>query len=100
MTIAEDTWMEEISMLGCCVCWMQGHPRTPAVPHHILTGGRRTSHLNTIPLCDPGHHQNSPTPDKVSRHPNKARFEMLYGTEEYLLGVTQQLVAKMREAVK
>jgi hypothetical protein len=98
MTIAEDNWMTAITELGCVCCWLQGHPRTPAAVHHILTNGKRTSHLNTIPLCDPGHHQNSRTPEKISRHPNKARFEAAYGTEAYLLEATDQLVEQMKKA--
>jgi len=99
MTIAEDTWMESIKMLGCVVCWLHGHPKTPAAVHHILTNGKRTSHLNTLPLCDPGHHQNGDGVTKISRHPTKARFESAYGTEAELLEATQQLVARMHQAV-
>lgn len=100
MTIAEDEWMESIAMLGCIVCWLQGHPKTPAAVHHLIDGGRKISELHTIPLCEPGHHQKTPDPKiKISRHPTHARFTQAYGTDEYLLEVTQQLVAKMKEAI-
>jgi hypothetical protein len=99
VTNEETEWIDSIVELGCICCWLQGHPKTPAAVHHILTNGKRTSHLHTLPLCDPGHHQNSPTPEKISRHPNKARFEEKYGTEAELLEATRQLVAKMREVV-
>ena len=99
MTIAEDTWKEEIRMMGCVVCWLQGHPRTPAAIHHLIEGGRKISELHTIPLCEPGHHQKGDGVIKISRHPTHARFTQAYGTDEYLLEVTQQLVARMREAL-
>lgn len=86
--------MDAITQLGCIVCWMLGHPGTPGVPHHLLTeGGRRIGHLSTICLCDPGHHQHGGLL-KISRHPNKFRFEKAYGTEETLLEKSRQLVAQ------
>lgn len=90
-TKAERKWMDAITQIGCIVCHLQGHPGTPAVVHHILKNGRRQSHLQTIPLCEPGHHQHGKD-QKISRHPNKARFEAAYGTEDYLLQKTKELV--------
>ena len=89
-TKAEKKWMDAITQIGCIVCHLQGYPGTPAIVHHILKNGRRQSHLQTIPLC-PGHHQNG-THGKISRHPNKARFEAAYGTEDYLLQKTKEFV--------
>lgn len=96
-TNAEDEWMGRITQLGCIVCALRGHLGTPAAIHHILHAGRRISHLHTIPLCDPGHHQNGDGVIKVSRHPTKARFEDEYGTEAELLEATKALVEKMKE---
>jgi hypothetical protein len=86
--------MDAITRMGCIVCILQGYWHTPGVPHHLLTdGGRRRGHLFTICLCDPGHHQNAPARSgKISRHPNKFRFEAAYGTEESLLERTQEMV--------
>lgn len=84
-------WMDAITQLGCIVCRRQGHPGTPGIVHHVLRGGRRTTHLDTICLCDPGHHQYPPA-GKVARHPTKARFEAAYGTEAELLAETRVLV--------
>jgi hypothetical protein len=82
----EQAWMDRARAFGCVVCFLQTGLRTPAAIHHILSGGRRMGHLFTLPLCDPGHHQNSRSKDKISRHPDKARFEAAYGTELELLG--------------
>jgi hypothetical protein len=89
---AEQDWMDRARAFGCIVCWLQHGERTPAAIHHILAGGRRMGHLHTIPLCDPGHHQGTPTPLKISRHPDKARFEAAYGTELELLAQLQELI--------
>lgn len=88
--------MDMITQIGCIVCYILGHPGTPGVPHHMLDeGGRRIGHTSTICLCDPGHHQNGGKL-KISRHPNKARFEQAYGTEESLLDKTRQLLDAQR----
>lgn len=99
MTLAESAWMDAICQLGCIVCFLLGYPGTPAVPHHLLRGGRRIGHLYSIPLCDPGHHQNGDGALKISRHPYKARFEAEYGTEQYLLEKTRELVRRAESRV-
>lgn len=78
---AEKAWMDFVASFGCVVCWIHHRVKTPCAVHHIVEGGIRVGHLFTIGLCDPGHHQNSPTKEKISRHPNKKRFEQAYGTE-------------------
>lgn len=80
-TSAEREWMAFVADFGCVACWWQFGVKTPCAVHHIVEGGRRIGHMMTIGLCDPGHHQNSPTAEMISRHPNKARFEAAYGTE-------------------
>lgn len=94
----EKQWMARVKEFGCLICYNQGYPETPAVVHHLLSGGRRISHFHTIPLCEPGHHQygDSLTPNllnKISRHPWKARFEAAYGTEASLLAQLRALIA-------
>ena len=84
--------MDAVAVLGCVVCLKHHHLHTPAAVHHIVEGSRRLGHFYTIGLCDPGHHQNSPTPQKLSRHPHKARFEKKYGTEYELLAYVQNLL--------
>lgn len=84
-TAAERRWLDAIVAYGCIACRMDGLGVVPPAVHHILRGGVRMGHLFTLPLCDPGHHQNGAQFGKVSRHPWKARFEQRYGSEEYLL---------------
>jgi hypothetical protein len=66
--------------------------------HHILRGGVRMGHLYSLPLCDPGHHQNGGQFGMVSRHPFKARFEQRYGTEAELLQRLRVKIAGVRNA--
>lgn len=97
-TKAETEWMDAIVQVGCIVCYVLGYPGTPAVVHHLLTAGkRRRGHLYTIPLCDPGHHQNGDGMNKISRHPWKKRFEAMYGTEDELLAKVRAIVESRRQ---
>ena len=89
---AEQAWMDQVRAFGCIVCWLHHNANTPCVVHHILSGGRRMGHMHTLGLCEPGHHQQTNTRDKISRHPDKARFEAAYGTEAELLTTTRQLL--------
>lgn len=91
-TAEELRWMDAIAGLGCAVCLKFHRVNTPAAVHHIVEGSRRLGHFYTIPLCDPGHHQNTPTSQKISRHPTKARFEKTYGSEYELLEYVQNLL--------
>ncbi len=94
---AESLWMGKVAGFGCIVCHMQGREGVPCAVHHIIEGGRRVSHMFTIGLCDPGHHQNAPQySSQVSRHPDKARFEKAYGTEYQLLSI---LIEKLQPSL-
>lgn len=92
-TAAESVWMAAVAQLGCIVCRRQGRGFVPCAVHHIIEGQRRLGHMFTIGLCDPGHHQNSPDPEQISRHPNKARFTAAYGSEYELLEFTQAILS-------
>ncbi|MES2319982.1 MAG: Ref family recombination enhancement nuclease [Pseudomonadota bacterium] len=99
-TAGERKWMAWVADFGCVVCWLERAAKTPCAVHHLVEGGRRLGHLYTIGLCDPGHHQNSPTPAKISRHPNKALFESTYGTERELLAFLRGEYQKQQEDAK
>ncbi len=84
-TKEEEKWLKAIVSFGCIACWLDGCiGPTPAV-HHLLRGGQRMGHLYSIPLCDPGHHQQGQSLGMISRHPWKTRFETKYGCEKNLL---------------
>ena len=51
--------MSKVAELGCLVCRRMGYEGTPAELHHKRSGtgaGRRSSHMEVIPLC-PEHHR-------------------------------------------
>lgn len=93
-TAEERRWMDFIVGYGCIACRLDGWQSQglPCAVHHIVDGGRRLGHLFTLPLCDPGHHQNGERfgIGIVSRHPWKARFEEKYGTEQQLLEILRK----------
>jgi hypothetical protein len=63
----------------------------------MLSGSRRIGHLFGFGLCSPGHHRNCPKGyGQVGRHPDKAEFERRYGTEEFLLELTQRVVESVK----
>lgn len=58
-TKAEKQHMSRVAELGCAVCRRMGYAGTPAELHHKRAGtgaGRRSSHMEVIPLC-PEHHR-------------------------------------------
>lgn len=94
MTRAEKDWFRAITELGCIVDRLQFGARVPPERHHLLRGGRRIGHMDSIPLC-PAHHRSGRNDAAcVSRHPWKRAFEKRYGTEQFLLETTRELVAQ------
>lgn len=89
-TVEERAWLDAIVSYGCVACRIDGYGYVPPAVHHIVRGGRRLGHLFSLPLCDPGHHQNGADRGFISRHPWKARFEARYGSEESLLRTVQK----------
>ena len=94
-TKAEEEWLDLIVQLGCIVCILEFLGRTPAEPHHMLSGGRRIGHKATIPLCFNHHRSGRNDAKVVSRDQNQRRFEARYGKETYLLEQTKLKVALM-----
>ena len=80
---------DKLQRLGCIACRILGFYTQPDV-HHVLSGGRRTGHQNTIPLC-PWHHRGIRpgvlTPDYLG--PSLANgskpFHARFGTQKQLL---------------
>jgi len=96
MTNAERKWFDEITQLGCIIDRLQSGAFVPPERHHLLKGGKRIGHVDSIPLCA-AHHRSGRKDDAcVSRHPWKRAFEKRYGTEEFLLEKTRELVKACR----
>ena len=90
-TLKEKKHMSRVAELGCAVCRRMGYQGTPAELHHPRRGtaaGRRSSHMDVIPLC-PEHHRGS-----TGLHGLGTKgFEAHYGYDEAsLLAETLELL--------
>lgn len=90
-TKEESEWMECVIDLGCIVCLNMGI-YTPAEIHHLDGSRKPGAHLKTIGLCYYHHRSGNDCEAYTSRHPYKKRFIERYGTEQYLLAKTQELI--------
>lgn len=92
-TVTERRWLGAITAFGCIACYLGGVRGVPAAVHHIIDGNRRMGHRFTLPLCDPGHHQNGQSVGRISLHPGKSRmFIATYGTELQLLAQLERIL--------
>lgn len=80
--------LNELSEMGCVVCWREWRIVTPPEIHHLRGhpwsgAGQRASDEHTIPLC-PHHHRHG-APGEVGYHQSPEQFEARYGTQAELL---------------
>ena len=86
---------DKVLQLGCIVCLLHyDAPHTPCEIHHIDGKTRDDAHQRTLGLCHGHHRAGQGTEPFISRHPYKARWEAAYGTEEFLLDVTDRAIEK------
>jgi len=91
-TLAEKKHMSRVAELGCAVCRRLGFEGTPAELHHPRAGtgaGRRSSHMDVIPLC-PAHHRGSLS--GIHGVGTKAWPKLMGFTEQDLLDDTRRLL--------
>lgn len=84
---------DKLQRLGCIACRILGVYSFADV-HHILTGGRRTGHQDTIPLC-PWHHRGvlPPHEDMGPSLANGSKpFHARFGRQEELLAKVNDLI--------
>lgn len=92
-TKAERVRFRKMFDAGCICCKILGI-YTPPQMHHILVGGHRSGHLNTIPLCL-YHHQGGMAPHEMGpslAHGSKP-FVAHWGTERELLEMVNEAIA-------
>jgi hypothetical protein len=94
-TKAELELHHEMAGLGCCACLLDGRVNPWVSIHHIDGRTKPDAHRKVLALCGP-HHQQDDTDQlgRIAVHPNKARFEALYGTQESLLAMTMERLGK------
>jgi hypothetical protein len=90
-TVNESKHMDNVSQLGCIVCYKRGFRFVPAEIHHTQGKTKAESHFKVLPLCYE-HHRGGKGEEPISRHPWKRRFEKEYGTEEELLNLVEELL--------
>lgn len=79
-------WDRLAKEIGCIACLKDGNLNTHVSIHHIDGRTKPGCHSLVLPLCGPHHQQDDTDPaGRVAIHPNKARFERKYGTQEELL---------------
>lgn len=96
-TAEEKRHMSAVAALGCIVCKIHNDIYTPCGIHHTDGKTKPGAHFKVLGLCD-GHHQiSSPTGEWATRHgpgrnAGKSNFEEAYGTEEWLMAQTEELL--------
>lgn len=75
--------------IGCIACIIDGNrDPVPAYLHHCLDTGVRRGHMFSYGLCDEHHVGND-----CSIHKTKRKFNAIYGTDDDLIAMTDELVA-------
>lgn len=69
-----------VAALGCVICERMGYPDSPSVVHHVHVrfGWGRSSHYDTLPLCN-FHHV---APGQSVHGMGRAEFTAMYGISE------------------
>ena len=85
----------KLSELGCIVCKMHYGATTPCCIHHLTgikfrSSGKKADWDNTIGLC-PTHHQYGDK-DNPSIHERPVQFTEMFGSQENLLKMTNELL--------
>lgn len=106
-TKAEAKRFDALGQVGCICCYLNRKRGMPTAyfgidVHHLLSGGRRRGHAETLACC-PWHHRGvkpyeSMTDEQATRHfgPSLAHgskpFHAGYGTDDELLALQEQLI--------
>lgn len=90
-------WDRLATEIGCVACMMDGRRNTHVSIHHVDGRTKPGCHKLVLPLCAQHHQQDDTDPlHRVAVHPNKARFEKLYGTQAQLMENCAYLLAVIR----
>jgi hypothetical protein len=77
---------DRIARIGCIACLLDGRFNDLVSIHHIDGRTKPGAHKKVLPLCAEHHQQDDADPlGRIAVHPNKARFEELYGSQYRLL---------------
>jgi len=99
-TKAEKQYHDHVASLGCIACMKDGNFNDYVSIHHVAGRTAQGCQAKVLALCA-GHHQKGTGQDKtmIAVHPDKARFEAKYGTQQFLMQITNELL-KQRGLIK
>lgn len=94
-TKAEQERFRKLIQLGCVACRKAGSGYSYPEIHHILSGGRRMGHMQSIPLCF-AHHRipNNGTVIGPSLADGSRLFAAKFGSQMELLAEVNHMVGK------
>jgi hypothetical protein len=79
-------WSQLANEVGCIACLLDGVRNMHVSIHHVDGRTKPGCHSRVLPLCAQHHQQDDTDPaGRIAVHPNKARFEEKYGTQESLM---------------
>lgn len=79
-------WNRLTSEVGCIACRLDGRENHYVSIHHVDGRTKPDCHKKVLPVCGPHHQQDDTDPlERVAIHPNKANFELIYGSQERLM---------------
>jgi len=93
--MTKDERFSRIADLGCIVCKQFYFVKSPCAVHHLVgldfrCSGKKASWQNTIGLC--GRHHQYGTKEHPAIHSHPKEFEKRFGTQGYLLKLTNELL--------
>lgn len=94
-TKSDKKYWDAVAQLGCIPCKIDGYHNPLVSIHHVDGRTKPGAHRKVLGLCA-GHHQkgtNTNNPNMIAVHPDKARFEAKYGTQEELMRKTNERLA-------
>lgn len=93
---SEKEHMAKVAEFGCIACYLiSGQQGTPAAIHHCY-GSKRTEampepHKHVLGLCG-AHHQGTEKKPGGYVHGRLAEFEEMFGSQESLIDLTEELI--------
>jgi hypothetical protein len=96
VTVAEKLYWDRLAReVGCIACRIDGRLNHHVSIHHVDGRTKPGCHMLVLPLCGP-HHQQDDTDalERVAVHPNKATFELLYGTQDRLMEMCREILGE------
>lgn len=92
-------WDRLANEIGCITCHLAGRATSPFISIHHIDGRTKPGcHRLVLPLCAGCHQQGTGNdPTLIAVHPNRKRFETLYGQQAELKALCDAYLARSDE---